>query len=492
MPFNSYLTQDQTHRITDFFASKPDVNYDDDTRTTLLASLPNSYRGRMPNKETNAAQLAADLDKLNMTEGLADRTVPLRVWLINAIRHFSDLTGTSVFSEALEIVEKKIAERRDEQPDAPQVAQTDAHQGADEAIELLEKVWALIRKDDVAWRAVSVYGETINAALHDIDVITDFKSLHEGLHNLKMGWPQEFESVVAGLPDDPDAHTKAENLARFIGTAVSDFDKTLRHGNIDPERLVRSEKDRDGITIKRYWYKELADHCATLESAVSALKDDEVVNDQEKVAAKKATILTVYNMVDNDVGSTLSALNTQLKESVEKMRLGDLINALRKVCQELLRLDQKRTAEKVSSYQAGIDELSALDTHLSDLKDQHNQWQKVDDQLPMLDNIIVLGTKSDEKGKALGQVYDLLKLMIEPVYSIETAEWARNLRFRMFKMKAALDAKDVAAAGQWFQGYREAAKDRFYKLDGEMMKQCEELSKVGEKLRKIDNELENM
>ncbi len=465
MPFTRYLTPEEVTALKRFF-DRPNVSYDADTRFSLRANLPNSYRGRMPNAGQDLAQLDADLDFLNTTERLTDGTVPLKVWLENAAETFTDEAGAEVFRQMLETVERRSAGGSD----GAATTTTPAETG--QIIEVLGKVWKKIQDDEDARDAVSFYREIFRQALQEIDIITGYKDMHESLHNLKMGWPPDITSLAAALPD-PTAQLRLSNLSMFLGGIVESLCKTLARENVKPAPLkFNSAGGDDG---GRTWVEELERWHAVFDQAVGD--------------ADSAGIAAAFDAVNNNIGPLLSGLNNQLKDAVEVMQLGKLTEALRKVCKELLRLDPTRTAEKVVSYQAGIDELSALDADLHSLKEQHNEWQKVDDRLTAFDDMLVL---SQQKRETLDLIHKMLKLTAEPIYAASTEKWAANLQKALREMREALDKQDDNKAGAWFQFYRETAKLRFFELDREMMSHCRELSKVGERLRKIDDELENM
>jgi hypothetical protein len=463
VPFTRYLTTEEVEEVSNFF-DLPNVSYDSGTRAILRANLAGAYRSRMQDFPQPAAQLAADLDFLNTSERLADGTVPLRVWLQNAAEHFSDETAAVVFRKTLEVLERRVAEGGvAAPPEPPRTGHLDS---------ILRTVWLTIQEDGEARDAVNFYREIFRQALQEIDVITGYKDMHESLHNLKMGWPPDVVALAATLPD-PNAQLRLSNLVMFLGGIVDGLKKTLARENVRPAPLkfIRAANGDGGLT----WVEELERCHAGFDLAVGEVDGGRIV--------------AVSDTINTNIGPLLSGLNTQLKEAVEVMRLGRLIEARRRVCGVLLRLDPQRTAEKVTSYQKGIDQLVDLDAGLRTLKEQHDEWQRVDDRLTSFDDLIAL---APQKLETLDLIYKMLKTTVEPLYEASGEKWAVNLLMAVRNLREALDKQDENKAKAWFQFYRETAKLRFFELDRQMMAQCRKLSEVGGRLREIDGELENM
>jgi hypothetical protein len=458
MPF-SYLTQAQIDALKGAFESA-NLSYDRDARRILFAGIPKSYLDRLEDAGNNHAQLTIDLDALNTTKHLDDgATVPLKVWLKNARDDlFSALPDANVFKQTLEELET--------QPDLrPQVSKIK---------EVLQTVWVRIRSDDAAHNAVNFYREIFRQARHEIDIISDYKNLHESLHTLKMSWgDSNIESYVARLPGDPDALMSVQKYADLLDNIVQDLRDTLEKQNVDPRNL----KSFSGAG-QRNWVEDL-----------EAYKEDFVLTIDR---CQKAEIVRIFNTINGNLGPTLSELNNHLKGAVEKMRLDRLIGALSKVCDELTRIDRERTAAKVEQYRIGIKELSDLDERLRGLKEQHDQWQRVDNQIVMFDQMLSLAAQKGEAGQVLDMIWTMLKTSIVPLYADNAARWALDMKRAAENIRAALDAKDDDSARRWFQFYRATANKRFFDLDKEMITQCRALSAVGEELRKIDDELETM
>jgi hypothetical protein len=72
-------------------------------RSTLLSGLPADVVADLPTADSAGAQLLADLGALNARRPLADGSVPLEIWLQNAVTLSGSRTEAKVFSRALDL-----------------------------------------------------------------------------------------------------------------------------------------------------------------------------------------------------------------------------------------------------------------------------------------------------------------------------------------------------------------------------------------------------
>lgn len=71
------------------------------SRQGLFSGIDEGFRLAIPVQQTPIEQVATDLQRLNQTERLVDGTVPLEIWLMNAIDFATDATAAAVLQEAL-------------------------------------------------------------------------------------------------------------------------------------------------------------------------------------------------------------------------------------------------------------------------------------------------------------------------------------------------------------------------------------------------------
>src|SRR5262245_47902513 len=98
-----YLSDDRRDEI--FAAFDQTMPYDSDLRSLLMAGIDNRFVSSLGNFSRDFYQLVGDLNVLRSTERLADGTVPLAIWLKNAIAIFSSLTQVNTFHHALDEIQ---------------------------------------------------------------------------------------------------------------------------------------------------------------------------------------------------------------------------------------------------------------------------------------------------------------------------------------------------------------------------------------------------
>ena len=465
-----HLSRGQVAALKEAFTTAG-KSYDAEARREFLKKLPEAYIDQLPKEDNDVAQLTSDVDQLNTTTDQFEQQLPLKIWLQNAHDYFKGFSEALVFKQTLEDLSTHPSQRTD----------------ADKIAKVIEKVWLKIQADKTAREAVGYYKRIFHRARQGIGVITDFKGLHEEIHTLQMSWRDNIDDEIKGLPSDPKAKLNVRKHTWLLTTIVQKMNKIIENGNVKPDKLEswchdfggEVENGRNGHPGKRNWLEALRKFEGEFSEAVNG-------NEKKKISE-------IFGNVINCLSPTLSGLSKQLKEGVDELNLKELICAMGEVCNVLIKLEPQRTAEKVSLYQAGINEMKALDEHLRALKDQHDRWQAADIKLKMFNDLLKL---SIIEGRETGPVLELFLIALpndfEPLYRESAADWAREVKSAATEIRASLGKKDNNKAEQWFQHYCEHMAYRFYELDAEMKAQCDELSKVGDKLQKVDDELENM
>jgi endonuclease G len=104
----SYLTRERINQIKDFFVTTLTA-YDREVRPLLLNGIDPRFAGSLRNYPNNDFQLTGDLNTLNSVERLADGSVPLEIWLRNAVELLSHLDTGKVLSRALDDVTSRMS-----------------------------------------------------------------------------------------------------------------------------------------------------------------------------------------------------------------------------------------------------------------------------------------------------------------------------------------------------------------------------------------------
>jgi hypothetical protein len=165
-----------------------------------------------------------------------------------------------------------------------------------------------------------------------------------------------------------------------------------------------------------------------------------------------------------------SRINEWIILSARELRLANLVQALTEVCDELSERDIE--PGRVATFRQGLAGLSRLTDNLGAVRDDHAQWQTVDSELRVIDAWL------DRSTEELVQSWPHLKRYIDPLCSESSDDWAVQLRAAGERLERALRSNDGAAVEQ-FRRFRRQAGLRFFKVDTNMKRLCEQLRLTG-------------
>ncbi|MFI0785834.1 trypsin-like peptidase domain-containing protein [Streptomyces lydicus] len=102
---SSYLSPDEIRQVLD--AALETGLADPAVRPLLLDGVMPRYRGTLPLNPAPGRQVHSDLNEMNRVERLVDGTVPLEIWLRNAVAETTEAEPLTVFQRALDEVARK-------------------------------------------------------------------------------------------------------------------------------------------------------------------------------------------------------------------------------------------------------------------------------------------------------------------------------------------------------------------------------------------------
>jgi hypothetical protein len=419
----------------------------------LLNKINFTYRQGLEKFDTNYYQLRGDLNNLNERTHLDDMTLPLETWLQNGLDLHSHLPGSVVFQEAL----------------AEMKAGPGAQSNTNEIIHAFEKLSKLIRTNNSANKAVQIYSNIFQEALAEFEVIADYKSMHDTLHQLQLVWT-DITHLLDLLPTHPVMRMTVMNYSPLLENTINKLNEIQAR-----EAVEKSEKE---------WIDVLA----------TAQKEFDTALNEENRAAIEAD----FHKIKNQVSTRLSLLNTNLKKAISLLQLKRLIKAMRELFLVLEGLDVPQLASmQIEQYKKGVQEMSVLDEELTKLIIQHDEWQQMDSMLrtfgemlgenadPELRNAVSEATKLTY----LNLILNIIETKIYPLLKAKPTKSSTKLTKAVEQLKAAIDKKDTDMAEDLFVTYRDQAWHYFFDLDAEMKAKCDELKKIGDKLRKVNDDL---
>ncbi|MGW1375962.1 trypsin-like peptidase domain-containing protein [Streptomyces sp. NPDC002446] len=101
----AYLSPDEIRQVLD--AAVETGLADPAVRPLLLDGIMRRYRGTLPLNPAPGRQVHSDLNEMNRVERLVDGSVPLEIWLRNAVAETTEAEPLAVFQKALDEVARK-------------------------------------------------------------------------------------------------------------------------------------------------------------------------------------------------------------------------------------------------------------------------------------------------------------------------------------------------------------------------------------------------
>lgn len=327
----------------------------------------------------------------------------------------------------------------------------------------------LVETQKVLNENMAILQNSFQNVLERIDVMSDYKVLHDELHNLIFAVFPTIVEAAHLLPDGKDAKS---NLARY--------DKTLRTA-IDKMREAAARKKVD---------EEESEWIEDLDRARKALKG--VLDDFDKENLQNA-LQEIQDVLDFQP----TRINKELWRAMnsENDRLPELIVILEKVLVHLKKVEPE--SSKVKQFETGIESLRTLTAKLDALINEHDTWQEVVGQL------FQIGEWIESDLSKFKTKWQRLRAKIAPFYCGKTdEETAVDLEKADTRLEAALRAlegerEDVRGVvpdvfipakaattldRRLFEDYREKASWRFYDVDGSLLKRCEYLRDIRKQL----------
>ena len=97
----------------------------------------------------------------------------------------------------------------------------------------LKALSVLIKKTAPANEAFVIYGNAFHMARDDIDVIADYKLLHEELHQMELAWPPDIGPTVNSLSGNPNSQMLVRRHSANLRRAVAQLRAIFTKGNVD-------------------------------------------------------------------------------------------------------------------------------------------------------------------------------------------------------------------------------------------------------------------
>lgn len=307
--------------------------------------------------------------------------------------------------------------------------------------------------------AVASFSADFEAATSQVDVMGDYKDLHDLLHQTQFHCYAPILREATRFPDE----TSLELL--------EDYERTLRDilvqlGNVSQRSDLRGHKNIASVDVT--FIQEIQQANNDLKAALENL-DPELL---KKCIWRLKRILTKVPVV----------IDTRLNAAARTLRLSTLVQALGDIQHDLD--DLKIDPAKVGKFNDGFSMLQNMDQRLNILLADHEKWQSVDIEMRRIDSLI------EQDLSELEMSWDDLKAQSSPLYLNSTEAWAVSILGYANQLDQFLAANNPAKIRQAFRNFRHESASHFFQVDINLKALCSELRKIGEPLTAIVRSLE--
>jgi hypothetical protein len=312
-----------------------------------------------------------------------------------------------------------------------------------QALEHLIQAGSDVREAVIAFRA------DLQAVARQIDILADYKDVHDQLHSLQFHCYNPIVIDMRRLPDDDLAWDSIANYDVTLQSIVRDLDQIVRRG-----RLPASELS---------WVNDVQSAQVDIAGSIDA---------GDLKLLKKAV-----RLLNRALTTQPSLINARLSTTARTLRLASLVEGMTAVRDWLASTGYD--AARVSQIELGVTALATLSSSLAGLIDDHDRWQIIDLELRRIEQFI------DQDITELELSWPEVHQRVTPFYLESTEPWGAALKNDADKLTSALEAADPARVRQFFRRFRRQAGERFFRVDIELKRVCDELRLIGESLTSV-------
>ena len=296
---------------------------------------------------------------------------------------------------------------------------------------------------------VATYRADFSAASRQIDLLSNYKALHDLLHKLQY---RCYNVIVQEARRFPDDELALDNLLNYEVT-LQDVVAGLH------DVVAQSDFPANDIT----WIDDVVTTQRTLRQALEEMHPEPL----RRVILLMRRILALQP----------SHINHRMNGAARALRLDNIVASLRAIHEALRPLGVEST--RLRQLASGIEELRTFGAQLALLVDEHDQWQEVQRVLGRIEDMLVYDLSELEFS------WPDLNRQVTTLCNRYTGDWVTLFLQDSDQLQQALGTQNPVRIRSYFQRYRQRAGNRFFQLDTELKDLCTELRKVGESLASI-------
>lgn len=301
---------------------------------------------------------------------------------------------------------------------------------------------------DVREQAIE-FRTDFRAAHEQIDLLGDYKDLHDLLHNLQFQCYDPLMQAAARFPDD---ERDLNDLSVCVVTLESLVTRLRRVAE-------RPQLPKQDLT----WIDEVGLAKSDLDTTLDAL-DNKLL---KKVIWRLSRVLRTEP----------ASINVRLTMAVQLLRLPSLLSALSRIHAQLT--SPELDSRQVGQLRSGVEALRQLDQTLNSLVEDHARWQALEVTLRLI------GESIGDDLAELEMSWPDVKVKTEQLCLKRDEDWAVALLSNGQRLDEALVASHPGLVQQRFRSFQRRAANRFFDVDKNLKELCDHLRLIGGPLASV-------
>ncbi|MEZ4682142.1 MAG: CHAT domain-containing protein [Caldilineaceae bacterium] len=301
---------------------------------------------------------------------------------------------------------------------------------------------------------VAAYRADFDAASRQIDILSNYKFLHDLLHKLQFRCYNVIAQEARRFPDDELSLDNLLNYEVTLQDIVASLQAVIEEAEFSANETV--------------WINDLLDAQQQFRLALDRLESDQL----RRVIWLMRRVLALQP----------SNVNHRLNAAARALHLDTIVHSLNAIHDTLREFNIE--ADRIKQLESGVAELQRLDLQLAALVEEHDQWQEVQRMLGRIDDMMVYDLSELEFS------WPDLNSRVTVLCAVHKGEWVDRFFLDGEQLQTALTEQNPVRVRSYFQRYRQRAGNRFFQVDTQLKDLCTELRKVGESLSAILRMLE--
>jgi hypothetical protein len=293
------------------------------------------------------------------------------------------------------------------------------------------------------------YKVVFRDARRQVVIVGNYKDLHDQLHEIQIRCYNPLIREMSRFPDDPLAKENLMDSQLTLENIISEVREIIGRANYMASESIGLQSLQQGCTILGEALEEL---------------DPGLL---KKAAQKLGRVMALQP----------SHINAKLTAAAGQLHLDDLVKTMRTISERVGKLAVNK--EKLRQFMDGVTGLAALDAALSALIAEHDLWQQVDNRFHLIESDL------DQELASFGDSWNEIRDIAAPLYAKKLEQWAEVFRSLDDKVLAAIAEGNPAQTKSNFRLCRGRALDRFYQVDVNLKRSCDNLQKIGDPLAAV-------